>query len=78
MRDRFDTLSKAPAIKQPVFVAHGDRDEVVPFDMGETVAHAFPNGRFNAISGATHMTLFQQDDRLFAKISDFVITTAPI
>lgn len=78
MRDRFDTLSKAPSISVPVFVAHGSEDEVVPFDMGETVAHAFPKGRFNAVSGATHMTLFQRDERLLAKIVDFVITTAPL
>jgi hypothetical protein len=78
MRDRFDTLAKAPSISMPVFVAHGDRDEVVPFDMGETVAHAFPKGRFNAVSGATHMTLFERDDHLLAKIVDFVITTTPL
>ena len=78
MRDRFDTLAKAPSIKLPVLVAHGDRDEVVPFDMGETVAHAFPRGRFEAVSGATHMTLFERDDHVLAKIVDFVITTTPI
>ena len=78
MRDRFDTLAKAPSISLPVFVAHGDHDEVVPFDMGETVAHAFPKGRFDAVSGATHMTLFDRDDHLLAKIVDFVITTTPL
>jgi pimeloyl-ACP methyl ester carboxylesterase len=78
MRDRFDTLSKAPSIKLPVFVAHGDQDEVVPFDMGETVAHAFPKGQFNAVSGASHMTLFARDEKLFAKIVDFIITTTPL
>jgi len=78
MRDRFDTISKAPSISVPVFVAHGDQDEVVPFDMGETVAHAFPHGRFEAISGATHMSLFEHDPKLLSKIIDFVITTTPI
>jgi pimeloyl-ACP methyl ester carboxylesterase len=78
MRDRFDTLSKAPSVSLPVFVAHGDGDEVVPFDMGETVAHAFPKGRFNAISGASHMTLFERDEHLLSKIVDFIITTTPL
>jgi pimeloyl-ACP methyl ester carboxylesterase len=78
MRDRFDTLSKAPSISMPVFVAHGDKDEVIPFEMGETVAHTFPKGRFNAVSGATHMTLFQYDDHLMSKIVDFIITTTPL
>ena len=78
MRDRFDTLAKAPSIALPAFVAHGDRDEVVPFDMGETVAHAFPRGRFEAVSGATHMTLFEKDERLLGKIVEFVIESTPI
>jgi pimeloyl-ACP methyl ester carboxylesterase len=78
MRDRFDTLSKAPQIALPAFVAHGDRDEVVPFDMGETVAHAFPHGRFVTVPGATHMTMFERDDKLVAKIVDFVIEVTPI
>jgi uncharacterized protein len=78
MRDKFDTLSKAPAISLPVFVAHGDHDEIVPFDMGETVAHAFPRGQFVAVSGATHMTLFERDDHLMDEIVDFVIASLPI
>jgi len=78
MRDRFDTLSKAPRVMLPVFVAHGDQDEVVPFEMGETVAHAFPKGQFEAISGASHMTMFERDPKLLAKIIDFVITTTPL
>jgi hypothetical protein len=78
MRDKFDTISKAPKITLPVLVAHGDRDEVVPFDMGETVAHAFPHGRFEAVPGATHMTMFERDEKLLEKIVDFVIDVTPI
>jgi pimeloyl-ACP methyl ester carboxylesterase len=78
MRDRFDTLSKAPSIALPVFVAHGDKDEVVPFDMGETVAHAFPKSRFEAVSGASHMTIFEREPKLESKIAQFIITTTPI
>jgi len=78
MRDKLDSLSKAPSIDIPAFVAHGDRDEVVPFDMGETVAHAFPHNHFVAVSGATHMTLFQRDDHLVDQIVDFVIGAIPI
>ena len=77
MRDRFDSLAKAPRIDLPVLVAHGDRDEVVPFDMGETLAHAFPHGKFVTVSGARHMTLFQSDDHLMQKIVDFLIDVTP-
>ncbi|HEY1955499.1 MAG TPA: alpha/beta fold hydrolase [Polyangiaceae bacterium] len=78
MRDRFDSLSKAPRIDLPVFVAHGDRDHVVPFDMGETLAHTFPHGRFVTVPGAGHMTLFQADDHLMQKIVDFLIDVTPL
>ena len=77
MRDKYDSLAKAPRITLPVLVAHGDRDEVVPFDMGETLAHAFPHGRFVAVSGAHHMDMFQTDDHLVQKIVDFLIDVTP-
>ena len=32
--DRYDTLAKAEGIHTPTLIVHGDRDEVVPFDMG--------------------------------------------
>lgn len=78
MRDKLDTLSKAPSIKVPVLVAHGDRDEIVPFDMGETVAHAFPYGRFVTVSGAHHTDMFSSDDHLVTKLVDFLIDVVPI
>jgi fermentation-respiration switch protein FrsA (DUF1100 family) len=77
MRDKFDSLSKAASIKVPVFVAHGDADEVVPFDMGETLAHTFPHGQLDAISGAHHTDMFAREDRLLQKIIDFLIDVAP-
>jgi hypothetical protein len=77
MRDKFDTRAKAPSIALPAFVAHGDADQVVPFDMGESVAHAFPRGRFVTVSGAHHTDMFARDDHLMQKIIDFVIDVAP-
>jgi fermentation-respiration switch protein FrsA (DUF1100 family) len=52
--DRFDTLGKAGAIHVPTLVAHGDRDEVVPFEMGRSVAGAIAGARFLAVAGAMH------------------------
>ena len=46
MVDRFDTLSKAPAIAAPTLVVHGDIDDVIPFAQGEQVSHALPHGTF--------------------------------
>jgi fermentation-respiration switch protein FrsA (DUF1100 family) len=33
--DKFETLSKLPAIHSPILVVHGKQDEVVPFQHGE-------------------------------------------
>jgi pimeloyl-ACP methyl ester carboxylesterase len=77
MRDKLDSLSKAAAITLPVFVAHGDADTVVPFDMGETVAHTFPHGHFVAVPGGHHTDLFVADGHLMQKIVDFLIDVTP-
>jgi pimeloyl-ACP methyl ester carboxylesterase len=78
VRDKLDSRSKAAAIDKPVLVAHGDRDEVVPFDMGETVAHTFPRGRFIAVPGGHHTDLFVRDEHLMLKVIDFLIEVTPI
>lgn len=78
MRDRFDSLSKAPSITMPAFVAHGDADVVVPFAMGETLAHALPHGQFVAVPGGHHMDLFARDEHLLQEIIDFLISVTPI
>jgi alpha-beta hydrolase superfamily lysophospholipase len=56
--DKFDTLSKAPAIKVPTLVAHGDADEVVPFEMGRRVATAVEGATWMPFPGGHHADLF--------------------
>jgi uncharacterized protein len=58
--DKFDTLSKAPAIKVPTLVAHGDADEVVPFEMGRLVAAAIAGATWMPFPGGHHADLFSQ------------------
>jgi len=77
MGDKLDSESKAAKIQLPVLVAHGDRDEVVPFGMGETLAHTFPHGRFVTVSGGHHTDMFAVDDHLLQKIVDFLIEVTP-
>lgn len=54
VRDRFDSLTKAPSVKIPVLVLHGTQDEVVPFDLGRTLAGRFPHATFVPVPGAGH------------------------
>ncbi len=59
--DRFDTLSKAAAIRVPTLVIHGDRDEIVPLAMGETIAASIAGARLLRIPGAHHGDILQRD-----------------
>jgi fermentation-respiration switch protein FrsA (DUF1100 family) len=38
--NRFDSLSRIRGIHVPLFMAHGDQDEIVPFDLGEALFRA--------------------------------------
>ncbi|MGZ5429681.1 MAG: alpha/beta hydrolase, partial [Thermoanaerobaculia bacterium] len=55
--DRFDNLSKIEALKCPIVIVHGTRDEVVPFEMGRRLAAAGRNVRFIPLEGRTHNDL---------------------
>ena len=52
---RFDSLARIGRVAVPLFVAHGDRDEIVPFELGEALFAAAPGPkRFHRIPGARH------------------------
>ena len=54
----FDTKARMGQINAPVFVIHGDRDEVIAYEFGKEVfAAAREPKRFWTISGATHNDL---------------------
>jgi hypothetical protein len=53
--DRFDSLARIRRVSAPVLVAHGDQDEIVPYELGERLfAAAPPPRRFYRIAGADH------------------------
>ena len=53
--DRFDSLARLPRVSAPILVAHGDQDEIVPFELGELLFVAAPAPkRFFRIAGADH------------------------
>ena len=52
---RYDSISKIGRIQSPVLVLHGDRDDIVPFEMAEELFAAAPEPkRFYPIRGASH------------------------
>src|SRR6202795_4079604 len=51
--DRFDSLARLSRVSAPVFIAHGDRDEIVPSERGERRFAAAPeHKRSSRIAGA--------------------------
>jgi len=68
---RFDSASRIGKLAVPVFVAHGDRDEIVPFELGERLfAAAHEPKRFFRVAGAHHNDVFASRGLLDA-IADF-------
>jgi uncharacterized protein len=58
LTQKFDTLSKMGEVKMPVLVAHGTRDSIVPFEMGERLyGAANAPKRFIKVEGAGHHNL---------------------
>lgn len=73
VRDRFDTRGVARSVGVPVLIVHGDRDEIVPFPMGEELARTFPHARLMRVQGAHHNDLWLSHSReLSSAIGAFV------
>ena len=57
--DRFNSLARIKRISIPILIAHGDRDEVVPFALGEQLFRAANQPkRFVRAKGAHHNDVF--------------------
>ncbi len=55
IRTEYDSLSKIGKIRVPVFILHGDRDEVVPIELGRRLYEAANSPKeFYVIPGASH------------------------
>jgi hypothetical protein len=69
--DRFDAVARVRRLTVPILVAHGDRDEIVPFALGEELyAATRPPHRFLRVAGAHHNDVFD-DPGLLDAIAGF-------
>lgn len=59
--DRFETVNVAGSIRVPTLVVHGDADEIVPFEMGASLAKQIPGARFLPIPGGHHGDVVDRD-----------------
>lgn len=55
-------------IATPVHVWHGERDHVVPIEIGRYVAAAIPNARATFVPGAAHLMIVDLADQVFADV----------
>lgn len=59
--DRFDTASKAKAIRIPTFLFHGDQDRVIPASMPARLSRLFPDVQLAEIEGGDHADLLDRE-----------------
>lgn len=60
--DRFDSLSRIGEVDTELVILHGTEDQVVPHDMGETLAAAADDPvDFLSVEGAGHLYLVDED-----------------
>lgn len=57
--DRFDSLSKAPLVRAPLLVVHGERDAIIPAAMARRLLDAAPQPKEGVFLGqAGHIDLY--------------------
>lgn len=69
-----DSAARAPAIRARVLHVHGDRDEVVPYALGEALQSKLRTARFLRVRGGTHNV---SDAAARQAMLDFVEEVAP-
>jgi pimeloyl-ACP methyl ester carboxylesterase len=59
-----DNGKLAADLKLPVFQVHGDKDEIIPFEQGETLHAAFAGPKqFLRLEGVMHNNIWQDEAR---------------
>jgi hypothetical protein len=60
VRDRYDTASKAPSVNVPVLIIHGERDTLIPVEMGRQLGTRFPQATVETVAGAGHNDVLER------------------
>ena len=79
LRGRFDSKSKIARLRAPLLFFHGDRDEIIPFSLGQELFEAAPESKdFERIEGAGHNDTTSVGGRpYFERIRRFLDEVAP-
>ncbi|MZG53360.1 MAG: alpha/beta hydrolase [Nitrospinae bacterium] len=75
IRSKLDAVNKVPDITLPKLFLHGNRDEIVPFDLGKKLYDAAADPKFfYTIEGAGHNDTYIMGGRDYYKALDEFIT----
>ena len=79
VKSRFDSMERIRDVHAPILIAHGTRDDVVPFAMGQQLFAAAPEPKqFYPIPGAGHNDMLEVGGEAYlACLKEFVESTAP-
>jgi fermentation-respiration switch protein FrsA (DUF1100 family) len=74
IKTSYDVVEKVKAVKAPLLVVHGERDDIVPFEQGRKVFDAATGPKeFHALRAAHHNDTFEVGgDAYFGVIKDFI------
>jgi fermentation-respiration switch protein FrsA (DUF1100 family) len=77
---RFDTMARLDHLHVPLLIAHGDQDEIVPFELGVKLFEAAGEPKkFLRVEGAHHNDVFASDELMDAivRFANEVATDTP-
>jgi fermentation-respiration switch protein FrsA (DUF1100 family) len=79
MSERFDSISKISRVRVPLLFFHGDRDEIVPVELGRALFEAAREPKaFETLRGASHNDTVSVGGRgYFERIGRFLDEVAP-
>jgi len=76
VRNKFDTLAKLGKCRRPLFLAHGDRDELIPLAQSQQLlAAASEPKQFMLLKGAGHNDPLPLE--FWTRLADFLKNNAP-
>jgi fermentation-respiration switch protein FrsA (DUF1100 family) len=80
IRSKLDAINKVPELKLPKLFLHGDRDEIVPFDLGRKLYEAAADPKnFYIIRGAGHNDTYIMGGRdYYNSLDEFITETLKI
>jgi len=76
MRNRFASIDKIKDCKRPIFLAHGDIDEIIPYELGKKLYEAAGEPKqFMTMPGVRHNDVIP--DEMFVELKAFLEKHAP-